>query len=168
MASSLLKLVCEAVLNAAVAMPIAFQQVARAALKNLAVAALLLANPAMAQLQVENPWVPLAPPGARVYAVYMTLINNSATPLTLVGLESDCCAHGMLHATRQQEGRVIMEHLDTVEIPAQGQVHLQPGGVHVMLMGPKAPLAEGDGVMIVLRFADGSRHAITAKVIHRD
>lgn len=139
-----------------------------AVLHLVAVVALLLAKPAAAQLQVDNAWVPLAPPGARVYAVYMTLINRSTEPLTLVGFASDCCAHGMLHSTRQQEGKVIMEHLDSLEIAAQSQVQLQPGGIHMMLMGPKAPLAEGDEIAMELRFADGSRQTISARVMRRD
>ena len=144
------------------------KHITNAPLKLGLMAALLLANTAAAQLQVNNAWVPLAPPGARVYAVYMTLNNQGAQPLTLVGLASDCCAHGMLHSTRQQEGRVIMEHLDALEIPAGGQVQLQPGGIHVMLMGPKASLVEGDEIDVDLRFADGSQQTISARVIRRD
>jgi copper(I)-binding protein len=39
-------------------------------------------------LQAENAWVPWAPPGPRVHAAYMTIVNRGATDQVIVGVES--------------------------------------------------------------------------------
>jgi copper(I)-binding protein len=58
-----------------------------------------------------------------------------------------------------------MQRLDSVEVPAGGKVEFAPGGLHLMLIGPKAPLAEGAAVPITLSFRSGAEIAVEAKVL---
>jgi copper(I)-binding protein len=44
-----------------------------------------------------------------------------------------------------------------LEIPAGGAVELKPGGLHLMLIGLKAPLTEGGSVPLTLVFDNGER-----------
>jgi copper(I)-binding protein len=44
-----------------------------------------------------------------------------------------------------------------LEIPAGGAVELKPGGLHLMLIGLKAPLSEGGNVPLTLVFDNGMR-----------
>jgi copper(I)-binding protein len=49
-------------------------------------------------------------------------------------------------------------------VPARGEVSLRPGGLHLMLFGLAAPLAEGDTVQMTLTLDDGSTLDVRAAV----
>ena len=55
-----------------------------------------------------------------------------------------------LHESRQRDGRVQMVAAASVEVPAGGAVALQPGGLHVMLMGLARTPAAGETVTLCL------------------
>ena len=44
-----------------------------------------------------------------------------------------------------------------VDVPAGGKTALEPGGLHVMLIGLKAPLKEGDKFPLTLTFAKAGK-----------
>jgi copper(I)-binding protein len=45
-----------------------------------------------------------------------------------------------------------MDPVDSVEIPAKGEVEFKQGDLHVMLIGVKRSLAAGDQLPLTLRF----------------
>ena len=45
-----------------------------------------------------------------------------------------------------------MKAVPSVDIPAGGKVTFAPGGLHLMVMGLKAPIKAGDSVEMVLTF----------------
>jgi copper(I)-binding protein len=45
-----------------------------------------------------------------------------------------------------------MRPVEAIEIPAGQTVTLQPGGFHLMLIGLKEPLIQGQAVPVTLRF----------------
>ena len=49
-------------------------------------------------------------------------------------------------------GVMRMRKLDAVDVPAKGTVTLEPGAMHLMLIGLKAPFAEGQAIPLELRF----------------
>ena len=57
-----------------------------------------------------------------------------------------------------------MRKIDKIELPAGGEVTLQPGGLHVMLLGLKQDLNEGERISVTLKFSDGSSKTIEAPV----
>ena len=50
-----------------------------------------------------------------------------------------------------------MRHIHALDVPAGGSVKLAPGGLHLMLMQPVAPLELGASVPVELELADGRR-----------
>jgi len=51
------------------------------------------------------------------------------------------------------EGDVMkMREVEAIELPAGKTVELKPGGLHIMLMGLKAPLKAGSSVPLTLKF----------------
>lgn len=119
---------------------------------------------AMAQLVISNAWVKLAPPGAKANAAYVQLNNNSDQSLVIQSLSATCCAGLMLHRTRYENDKAIMEHLDQLIVPAQGEVLLAPGGLHIMLMQATTPLRLGDQVEMQLHFSNGQQQTIQLPV----
>lgn len=133
----------------------------------LALLALLPLAAAAGELRATGAVVPLAPPGAMVHAAYFTLTNAGAAPRLLVGVRAEGYAAAHLHRSTESGGVVTMSAVAIVEIGPGRSVDFAPGGLHVMLMRPAAPLAEGASVPLVLEFADGTLLQVAATVTAR-
>ena len=49
-------------------------------------------------------------------------------------------------------------------LPAHGEASLQPGGNHLMLIGPTAPIVAGGSVSVTLRFKKAGEVTLTLPV----
>lgn len=126
------------------------------------VAALLLAagpviaKPAPPAVQVSKAWIRWLPVNLPA-AGYATIANDGNAPVQLVGADSPDYKMVDLHRSMLKEGSSAMIAVPSVTIPAHGQLVLEPGGYHLMLMGATHPIKPGDSVKITLHFADGAR-----------
>lgn len=122
------------------------------------------------KLVVESAWIPAAPPGMAMYAGYATLANRGDAELTITAAESPQFDDVSIHETVVVDGVSRMRGLETIAIPAGGEVKLVPGGRHLMLMEPVSTLAPGAGSEVTIEFvlADGSRVAAMFSVRARD
>lgn len=102
---------------------------------------------------VEDAWLRLPPPGAPTAAIYFTLANRGAGADRLTGVATPIAEHASLHRSVEEGGMTGMRPVDSLEIPARGQVRLEPGGYHIMLERLSGELAEGDSVSLTLHFA---------------
>jgi periplasmic copper chaperone A len=84
---------------------------------------------------VVNAVMPKVPPTSRTAAIYLTLQNQSAHAIYLKGVSSESAHHLMFHQTIESNGVAKMQHKEGLEIPANGQLHFKPGGLHIMMMG---------------------------------
>jgi copper(I)-binding protein len=103
-------------------------------------------------IHVESPWVREAPPMAQAAGVFMTIKNASDQADRLTRAESPAARAVEIHQTRIVGDMATMEPVPFVEIPAQGEVVLKPGGLHIMLIDPKKPIRAGDTVSMTLVF----------------
>jgi copper(I)-binding protein len=91
-----------------------------------------------------------APGGAS--AAYMTL-NAASSPDRLVSAASPAAARVELHThTLDAQGVARMMQVQAIEVAPGSPTELKPGGLHVMLMGLTAPLAEGQSIPLTLTF----------------
>jgi hypothetical protein len=98
-------------------------------------------------------------------AVYMTLKNEGSDDDALVAAETDVARAVELHQTTIGEGDVMkMQPVPTIPIPAGGSVKLEPGGLHVMLIGLQKELAMGDKINLTLKFEKAEPVTIEAEV----
>lgn len=113
---------------------------------------------------ITDPWVKAAEGG--MTAVFGTLANTSGTEMILLGATTDAADAVELHQTAADgSGGMSMEEKEGgFPIPAGGELLLEPGGDHIMLMGLTAPLLPGDEVGLVLQFEGGTEHPMTATV----
>ncbi len=118
----------------------------------------------MANVQVNNAWIKLAPPNATTNAAYMQISNPEVQTQTIVGISTDCCAMAMLHQMQYEGDKVSMAHLDQLIIPAKSSVQLAPGGMHIMLMQARETLSLNRQVAITLEFSDGHSQTINLTV----
>jgi hypothetical protein len=103
------------------------------------------------ELTVADAWVRLAPPTAPVMAGYLTLANTGDAALTVTSGSSAGFERVELHDMTHENGVMKMRKLDQIEVAAGGKVELAPGGMHLMLIGPKQAFAVGDSVEVTLR-----------------
>jgi periplasmic copper chaperone A len=107
------------------------------------------------RLAAEGGWVRAAPPGARAMAGYITLRNEADQPLRLVEASSAAFEAVEIHESYEEGGMARMRAIPALEIPAGGSVALVPGGLHLMLMRPLRPVAEGSTIIVDLVTASG-------------
>ena len=118
----------------------------------VAIAPLCAALPARAaDIAVEQPWARAAAQGG-VGGAFMRIENHGAAADRLVSATSPVARAVELHATVRDGDVMRMRPVDVVEVPAHGAVQLQPGGLHVMLIGLNRPLAQGEQVPLTLTF----------------
>ncbi|MEH7828113.1 copper chaperone PCu(A)C [Gemmobacter denitrificans] len=112
-------------------------------------------------LEIIHPNIPAPAASAKSAAGYMAIANDGATPDRLIAVEMEVAQSVMLHTTEHgADGVARMKHLESVDIPAGETVVLEPGGMHVMLMGLTATLSEGDMVPGTLVFEQAGRVAV--------
>jgi copper(I)-binding protein len=117
--------------------------------------ALMLASPASAaDIEVTAPFARATAGSAQAGAAFMTLKNMSARDDELVSASSPVANSAELH-THLMEGDIMrMREVPSIDVPAGGSVSMQPGGLHVMLMGLKQPLRQGEVFPLTLTFAN--------------
>ncbi len=103
-------------------------------------------------LAVHEAWIREAPPSAAVMAGYLVIENRGSTPRQLLGATSTAFDRVQMHATVTEGNRTRMTHESSIELPPGDVVMFEPGGRHLMLMGPQDKLADGDTVVISLLF----------------
>ena len=75
-------------------------------------------------------------PGMKMTAAYMTLTNNSATDIRITRVTSPQFEAVELHETVVEDDVSRMREVPQLTVPASGNVTLEPGGMHLMLMRP--------------------------------
>jgi copper(I)-binding protein/cytochrome oxidase Cu insertion factor (SCO1/SenC/PrrC family) len=116
---------------------------------------------------IMDAWVREAHPKARVNAGYMTLINTDSEDIKLVKVESKAFKTIEAHKMASVDGLMEMHHVKDLTIPANGKIQFGPGGMHLMMMGPKEHLEKGQKVDMTLTFKSGKKQIISVLVADR-
>ena len=130
-------------------------------------AQMLVTLSATAQVLVEHAYARATFDGAMSSAAYMTLVNQSDEPITLTSASVPSALVGevQIHTTIMQDDMMKMVHVhEGVVIPAGESFALAPGGYHIMLMGLKKGLSEGESLPITLHFDKQEAVTIEAAV----
>ena len=123
---------------------------------------ILGAAPAVAQLDVSGAYLRIPPPGHPVAAVFLTLRNTGGQALQLVGARADMAEKIEIHTHEHADGMMRMRQLAQLQVPANSEVALEPGGYHLMVYGLSAELVPGDKFALTLLLADGNEVAVLA------
>ncbi|MEJ0062472.1 MAG: copper chaperone PCu(A)C [Alphaproteobacteria bacterium] len=113
--------------------------------------ALLLAAPLahahsyrQGDIQIGHIWARATSAKAENGAAYVPLLNNGDAPDKLVEVSTPAADMAMIHESAVENGVATMRHLDALELEPHQPAAMRPGGKHIMLMGLKNPLKEGD------------------------
>jgi len=117
---------------------------------SLLIGAILVAAPAVARapaLHVGG-W---ARAGVSSSAAYISVHNGGGAD-RLLGASSPVAASVSIHDSQNDGGVMRMRAAGAMPVAAGGSIAMKPGGLHIMLMGLKAPLRPGTKLPITLRF----------------
>jgi copper(I)-binding protein len=104
-------------------------------------------------LKISNPWARATPKGASVGGGYLSITNNGNTPDRLLGGSTGISKGFEVHSMTMDNGVMKMRPVTGgLEIKAGQTIAFKPGGYHLMFVGLKHGLRQGDRVKATLNF----------------
>ena len=128
-----------------------------------------LSSPASARtytlgaISIERPWSRELPPVAPNGAAYLRVENGGERAVRVVSAHSPVAGRVEIHAHEMDAGVMKMRHLHSVEVPAQGSVSFEPGGLHLMLIGLREPLVAGKDFPLTLVFQEAGEIVVSVE-----
>jgi len=117
-------------------------------------------------VEIDDPWARSSARMQNAGAVYMT-INAGGDGDTLIGVSVDSSVAMMaeLHETSMNdEGTMAMQQVPNMPIPADGELSLEPGSFHIMLMQLAEPLETGAEFPVTLTFENAGEVTVDVEV----
>jgi copper(I)-binding protein len=104
-------------------------------------------------LKISAPWTRATPKGASVGGGYMTITNTGSTADRLVGGATNMSSRFEIHEMSMDNGVMKMRPLaNGIEIKPGQTVEFKPGSYHVMFVGLKGALEQGQLLKATLEF----------------
>lgn len=105
--------------------------------------------------------------GGAMSAIYMTIHNTGSEADRLIKAQSDAAQVVEIHTMEEKDGVMTMHPVDGIDVPANGDAELKPGGFHVMLIGLTRDLTIGEQVTVTLTFEKAGDVTLQADVRER-
>ena len=105
----------------------------------------------LGDLVVEGPWAREMPPVAETGAAWFRVVNHGPAD-RIVSVQSPLAARAELHTHEVEDGVMKMRRMPSAEVPARGELRLEPGDRHVMLIGLSRALVAGESFPMTLHF----------------
>ncbi len=105
------------------------------------------------------------PTAGKVGVAFFTATSTAND--TIASVTSDCCKAVELHRTEKLNGVMSMRRIPQMSLNKNKPVRVQPdakGGEHVMLIGLKKPLSEGDTVKATFTFSKAPAQTVVFPV----
>lgn len=115
-------------------------------------------------ITIDHPWARATAGQAPNGAAYMSLANNGTAADYLVAAAGDVAERVELHQHSMVDGVMQMRKVDEIEVAPGAPMVLEPGGLHVMLIGLKAPLKEGGSFPLTLTFKEAGDVEVSVSV----
>ena len=103
-------------------------------------------------IEVVHAWARATPGRTQTGAAYASIVNHGGAPDRLIAVSSPVAEKADLHEDKLDNGIMKMRPLDALTIAPGHSTELKPGGDHIMLMGLKQPLRQGESFPMVLTF----------------
>jgi copper(I)-binding protein len=117
-------------------------------------------------LKIFAPWARATPKGASVGGGYMKITNAGTAPDRLVGGSTNISKRLGVHQMTMENGVMKMRPVaGGLEIKPGQTVTLDPNGYHVMFVGLKKQLMQGDHFKATLEFAKGGKINVDFSVV---
>ena len=124
----------------------------------------LAADTIIGGLTISNPWARASTGGSRPGVAYLTIVNKGGAD-SLTKASSPAAGRVELHRIVHDGDRARMGRIEKIPLPKGKSVELGPGGLHIMLMGLKRQLKEGETFPLSLHFAEAGRVDVTVRIM---
>lgn len=106
------------------------------------------------KLAIEGAWARPTPEGTTFSAGYLKITNRGDTSDVLLGASTPVADRAELHeSSMNADGVMTMRPLaNGLEIKPGETVELKPAGAHIMIMGVREPLKDGETIPVKLNF----------------
>ena len=115
---------------------------------------------------MKEGWVRLPPAAMPMMAGFGRIANPCPMPAVIVSASSPAFGEVSIHETRNVDGVNRMRELEQLRIAPDDSAMLKPGGLHLMLMQPRAPLKEGSKVVVSFKL-QGGREILSELVVKK-
>lgn len=104
-------------------------------------------------LKLTTAWARATPKGATVGGGYFTITNTGSAADRLIGGASNVSNRFEIHEMSMDKGVMKMREITSgIEIKPGQTIRFEPSGYHIMFVGLKQPLKEGDHIKATLQF----------------
>ncbi len=124
---------------------------------------LLIVSTAYGQ-KITKEAVRLLPPTSKATGAFFILENDTKKDFKLIKAHSHSAKATEVHTHLKENGVMKMREVKEVLVKAGDKKIFMPGGHHIMLMGLKSPLKEGEKIDIELEFDNGKKITINPEV----
>lgn len=118
---------------------------------------------AHAEVLVKDAWVRATVPQQKATGAFMKI--QVPQDSRLVEVQTSAAATAEVHQMKMDNNVMKMRAIPDLELPAGKEIELKPGSYHVMLMGLKAQVKEGDIVplTLIIEGKDKKRETVEVK-----
>ena len=118
-----------------------------------------------AGIDVDDAWARTTVQGMSMGGVFMQIENEGKTDDILLGGSAPVSERVEVHTHVNDNGVMRMREVEGgLPLPKGQKVELKPGSYHIMLMGLKAPLQEGQKFPLTLKFKKAKPKTVTVEV----
>jgi periplasmic copper chaperone A len=129
----------------------------------LAAPMLLAACADPAPLYVDQAWIRISPNKDMPSAGYFVVHGGEAS-VDLRDVITDRALRVEMHESMSKDGKMTMQPIKAVPVPAKTQVAFAPGGKHLMLWGVNPEAVQQGKVPLTFLFSNGDRIIVDAIV----
>ena len=117
----------------------------------------------LGDITIGHPYARTTAAGQASGGGYLKLENKGADD-KLLSASADVAASVELHSMSMEGDVMRMRQVDGIALPKGKTVELKPGAFHIMFMGLKAPLKNGDKFPLKLKFEKAGEVTVTVNV----
>jgi copper(I)-binding protein len=117
------------------------------------------------KINVSNAWARATVPSAKNGALFLTMTAPPSFSDKLIAARSAAAERVQLHKHVMENGIAKMQSIAAIEVAPGKAVTLDPHGLHLMLVGLKNPLRDGDRVPLTLVFQQSGNITIEVPVL---
>ena len=118
------------------------------------------------KVEITKAWLRATPPSAKAAGGYLVITNTTGVDETLIGVEFSQAGKSEIHEMKMNDGVMEMRPLKLgIKIPTGETISLKPGGFHLMFMGMKSQLKDGQNYRIKLTFTHSGTMEIDFPVL---
>ena len=105
----------------------------------------------LGNLEIEDPYTRATVSAQKVGGGFVGIENKGPVD-KLIAASSSAAKEVQLHSMSMEGNVMKMREVKSIDVPANGEVKLQPGGLHLMFIGLNKQLKAGESVPVKLKF----------------